>query len=262
MREPLPGEDRLSGEMHHSAHGDHARHDRYLIAAHAAGDLSNLDTAAAARLLAECSDCAELHRDLVAIAAAMRALPAIARAPRDFRLSAEQADRLGRGSWLRSLLRPFGAARSATRPMAAAFTSLGVAGLLVATIVPGLLGSAASAPTRDADFAAGPASTQAPANPQEVAGPTAAAQGAPGAAQPSVASVDVKQAEDSGMSVAMGGQAGSTAEPDAFDNGAAGANQPLRVGGTPVNPLALGSLALLAAGLALFGLRFAARRLR
>jgi hypothetical protein len=248
--------------MHHSAHGEHARHDLQLIAGHAAGDLSNLDTAAAAELLAHCTDCAEIHRDLVAISVATRALPRTASAPRDFQISAEQADRLQRGSWLRTLLRPFASARSSTRPMAAAFTSLGVVGLLVATIVPGLLGGAASAPARDGGFGAGGASTQAPAYAPEAAGPTNAPQAAPGVVAASADSVDVKQAEDSGMSVALGGQTGSTTSTGGEGNAADDGNGRLTEASSSLNPLMLGSLGLLALGLALFGLRFAARRLR
>ncbi|HET9853247.1 MAG TPA: hypothetical protein VFP56_12195, partial [Candidatus Limnocylindrales bacterium] len=129
--------------MHHPAKADHAGHDVLLVAGHAAGDLSNLDTAAAAALLASCTECAELHRDLAAIAATTRSLSGLAGAPRDFRITADQATRLRSGSWLRALLRPFASSRSATGSLAAAFTSAGVAGLLVAAFVPTLLGGAA-----------------------------------------------------------------------------------------------------------------------
>ena len=81
--------------MHHSV-PDHASHDLNLIAGHAAGDLSNLDTAAAAALLSSCGACAELHRDLIAISTATRALSRAAPAPRDFRLTAEQASGLAK----------------------------------------------------------------------------------------------------------------------------------------------------------------------
>ena len=81
---------RLTADMHHAAPSDHAQHDLSLIAGHAAGERSNPESAAAAALLASCATCADIHRDLVAIAAATRALPRTARAPRDFRLTAEQ----------------------------------------------------------------------------------------------------------------------------------------------------------------------------
>ena len=75
-------------------------------------------------------------------------------------------------------------------------------------------------------------------------------------------SVDVKQAEDSGMFVALGGQTGSTADTGGEGNAANDGNDRLAFASAPLNPLVLGSLGLLALGLALFGLRFAARRLR
>lgn len=241
--------------MHHSARADHARHDLTLIAGHAAGDLSNLDTAAAAALISTCSSCAEVHHDLVAISSATRALPRAARARRDFRLTADQAERLRRGSWLRGLLRPFASARSATRPMAAAFTSLGVAGLLVAVLLPGgigLMGGAASAPTQERDRVySGAAASQAPG-------------GAPGAAaDPSGDPYVIGDADASQLAIAAGG---GTATDDGIPKQDGGPE--LEDGGdllaaeTPPNPLLAGSLALLALGIALFGLRFAARRLR
>lgn len=245
--------------MHHSAHPDHARHDLSLIAGHAAGDLSNPDSAAAAAaLLSSCTACAEAHRDLVAISSATRALPRTARAPRDFRLTVEQAERLQRGSWLRSILRPFASARSATRPLAAAFTSVGVAGLLVATIVPGLLGGVASAPQRDS-VQVGAGATYAPAIAPEAAGPTG---GALGAAGGPTTEAGVKGAGDSGMYVAIGGE--STGGDAAGKGGDTDADEDIRLAAeaAQVNLLLAGSLGLLAVGIALFGLRLAARRLR
>src|SRR5512143_2621071 len=123
---------------------DHARHDRTLIAGHAAGDLVEADRSRAEALLASCAGCSDLHRDLLAIASATRSLPAPKAPARDFRLTPAQAERLRRRSWLRAALRPFGTPRSVVRPMAAAFTSLGVAGLLVATALPALLGGGAA----------------------------------------------------------------------------------------------------------------------
>src|ERR1700741_241675 len=124
---------------------EHAQHDLDLVAGHAAGDLTDTQRIRADALLQSCTSCADLRRDLVAIASATRTLPA-APAPRDFQLSPAQAARLRRGGWIKSLLRPFAAPRSIARPFAMAFTSLGLAGLLVTSILPSLLGgSAASA---------------------------------------------------------------------------------------------------------------------
>lgn len=244
--------------MHPSAQADHARHDLLLIAGHAADDLSNLDMTAAAALLASCTECAEVHRDLVAISAATRALPRTAGTPRDFQITPEQAERLQRGSWLRSILRPFASARSATRPMAAAFTATGVAGLLVAAFVPALLGGAASAPV-GAGPAAGalaPAATNAP-----VAAPAYPQVGQPGAVAASGDHDYVKQAEDSGMEVAVDGGFISGNRDGSLTGRGTDQVERLSASASP-NLLVIGSMALLAAGLLLFGLRFAARRLR
>jgi hypothetical protein len=248
--------------MHHSATPDHEGHDLTLIAALADGDNPGSDSAAAAALLSKCTTCAELHRDLLAIASATRALPATARAPRDFSLTHEQAHRLRRGSWLRSILRPVASAPSASRPLATALTSAGVAGLLVATLAPALLGGgAASAPSRDMTSGAVQASggALAPQAAGATAGPAAA--GAPSDDGRSL--VKVGDSGDSGMEVAAAG-AGSPAPTDGalrFDRGAAGTPTEPATAGAP-NALLIGSIALLLLGLVMFGLRFAARRLR
>src|SRR5690242_9986148 len=128
-------------EMHHSIPAEHARHDVELIAGHAAGELPDPERVRAEALLSSCTTCADLRRELVAIAAATRSLPAQA-SPRDFRLTEAQAASLRRGGWIKSLLRPFAAPGWTPRPMAMAFTSLGLAGLLVANILPALFSSA------------------------------------------------------------------------------------------------------------------------
>ena len=101
-----------------------------LIAGHAAGDLTDTQASAAAALLASCSDCTSLHRDLVAISAATAPSRVTPTPPRDFRLtpSRRRAFAAGAGSEPCSDRSP----PLSLRPMAAAFTSLGVAGLLVA----------------------------------------------------------------------------------------------------------------------------------
>jgi anti-sigma factor RsiW len=249
-REPIVPPRRPTRDMQHHDH------DLALIAALAAGDLTEPDRARAQATLDRCTECTAIHADLVALAAATRALPKHARAPRDFRLSPDQAARLRRGSWLRAFLAPLASAGSVTRPLAAAFTSLGVAGLLVVAVMPGLLGAGtASAPERDRSTAAG-APTVAPA------------------AQP----VDRADASDDagqlGPRAAVGGNASASPDVDfGVKNEAAGSGAPRELGeqtddlgrlttSAPPNPLLVGSLALLAVGLLLFGLRFAGRRLR
>ncbi len=123
----------------------HADHDRLLVAAYAAGDATGADLEAARTLVASCADCAVLHRDLRVIAAALPALPAPVRPPRDFRLTSAQAAGLRPPTW-RRLLEPFAGPRFAfAGPLGTGLATLGIAGLLVA----GSLGAplAATAPT-------------------------------------------------------------------------------------------------------------------
>jgi hypothetical protein len=242
--------------MHTFANPDHAQHDTTLIAGHAAGDLSDTQVSTATALLARCPDCTTLHRDLVALSAATRALPRHARAPRDYRLTADQAASLRRGSWLRALLRPFGAVQAA-RPMAAAFTSLGVAGLLVAAFVPGLLGGAAAGPTLERDNFSGagaPAPSVLPAAPGGAEATYDAMYGGPAASQEAVK----LNTGDSGLQAAAGGD--RTSPP--FVEGDRSADAQTLNASAPPNVLVVASLGFLVVGLLLFGLRMAARRVR
>ena len=260
----------------HSIHADHAHHDVVLIAGHAAGDLSDSDRATADALLSGCEPCAELRRDLVAIAAATRSLPAPALPARDFRLDPAQADRLRRGSRLRGLLRPFASTRSAVRPMAAAFTSLGLAGLFVATVLPGMFGSAASAPAQERDQFVGagaPAPTAAPAATSAVQAAPESSGGilGPVAAGPTRSAYDYlyRTAGPGGEGTDKSDDTSTQYPPVAVGAGAThdafldGGGERLSLASAPtINPLIAGSLALLGIGLLLFGLRFAGRRLR
>jgi hypothetical protein len=236
---------------------DHRTHDPTLIAGLAAGDLSAEDRARAQVVLHACHECTTLHGDLLAIAAATRSLPKRATAPRDYRISPEQASRLQRRSWLRMLLAPFAGATSAARPLATAFTSLGLVGLLVVTVLPGMLGGAASmAPERQSTGGAGAmaAPSAAPAQPIDNASATTApGPNGPGTNTDSMASGTPDNAYGAKDNVATPGTAGDAGQ----ESGTAG----LRARDT-TNPLLLGSLVLLAIGLGLFALRFAGRRLR
>lgn len=270
MREPSGHRARPSGEMHQPSL-DHPTHDLPLVAAHAAGDLPEADRSRAEALLQSCSDCTDLERDLLAIAAATRTLPAPAARTRDFQLSPEHADRLRRGSWLRAALRPFGATRSAVRPIAAAFTGLGIAGLLIAAALPGLAGSGAAtlAPERDTTSGAGyPAATAAAAGAPGVPAPQAPAPtpfggkydaNAHKSAAPQATDTAAKAASAAPTSgaVAFGG-----AENSGLSGGPASSVPGAAVAASPPSLLMIGSLALLAIGLVLFGLRFAGRRVR
>ncbi|HXG26088.1 MAG TPA: hypothetical protein VNL94_04440 [Candidatus Binatia bacterium] len=235
----------------------HAEHDTLLIAAHAAGDLTESEAARASELLASCPDCAGLHRDLVAIAAATRALPRDARAPRDYRLTADQAQRLRRGSRLRALLRPFASTGTAGRTLAASFTSLGVAGLLVAAFVPGMLGGASSpgALPEDRNTITAAGAPTGPA-PEGAVDPMVGVPGATGGTKENGFSDDATGAPVLGAQSGNGGQ--KSVGPDVASDldGRLGTVQ------TPMNLLVAGSLGLLVVGLAMFGLQLVARRVR
>ncbi len=144
---------------------DHTTHDPELIAAYAAGDATGPDLAQATELAAECTDCAALHRDLRAIAAALPEMPPAVR-PRDFRLTPEQAASLAPSGW-RGLLAAFASPRfRLAAPLGTGLAAIGLAGLLLGTpgsILPGAgqgtgAGAAAgAAPNVEAAATAGPA---------------------------------------------------------------------------------------------------------
>lgn len=104
----------------------HARHDRLLVA-------ESVDRGARrSPMLDLCFRCAALYADLVALTMALP-LSAIPSRPRDFRLSAGDARRLGRGRWW-AWSQYLGSARdSLTRPLAIGFSTVGLAGLLFTT---------------------------------------------------------------------------------------------------------------------------------
>ena len=110
----------------------HERHDLELVAAYAAGDAEGPALEQAAALVASCTECAALHHDLRAIAAAMPELPAPARS-RDFRLTPEQASSL-RPTGIRGLLAAFSGPRFAfATPLGTGLAALGIVGVLVAS---------------------------------------------------------------------------------------------------------------------------------
>jgi hypothetical protein len=261
--------------MQHSIPAEHARHDLELIAGHAAGDLSDPERTRADALLRSCIACSDLRRDLVAIASATRTIPASA-APRDFRLTEAQAAGLRRGGWIKTLLRPFASQHSSVRPIAMAFTSLGLAGLMVANILPSLfLGGAASAPALGPS-AAGPAASAGSAEATEapaavvVQGDAQATDGRTGAelrpqSRPTAAldlrALGSNSSQATGAPAYAGGevQGSATEQPYAADR-LAERERALSIQET--NWMLVGSLVLVALGLALFGLRFVARRVR
>jgi hypothetical protein len=132
-------------------------HDPLLVAAYAAGDAAGEDLERARELVATCDECAALHHDLRAIAAAMPALPVPARS-RDFRLTPEQAASLRPAAW-RRLLAPLAGPRFAfAAPLGGSLAALGLAGVLVAGAFSGSITGAAPA-TTGGSYAANPAAS-------------------------------------------------------------------------------------------------------
>jgi len=123
---------------------DHAAHDRMAVAAYAAGDATGPGLTAATALVVTCPECASLHRDLRAIAAALPATAAPLR-PRDFRITPGQAATLRPAGW-RRILAPFaGPGFAFAGPLGSGLATLGLAGILVAGAAGLPLGGASSA---------------------------------------------------------------------------------------------------------------------
>jgi anti-sigma factor RsiW len=250
--------------------GSHTNHDRLLIAAHAARDLTGGERERAEALLAACDACRTLELELRAIATATRSVPPPAHlAGRDFRISADRAAALSRGRWWRRVLRPFGRPTgSAVRPLALTLTTLGFAGLILASLSSFPLGGTGAAP------AAAPGSSESRAMLQ--ASQTPAVSPVPEAAQPlgaSDLSTDVPRAPglgyedgvtatDSGGTLAGAGQGGG--QPTTPSPAPARSTPGTVLEGEPAGPtpLVLLSVGFLGAGLGLLLLRLAAQRLR
>ena len=209
---------------------DHARHDPLVVAA-AADRGGRLPPE-----LAACPDCQALHADLVALAVAVptAALPS---RPRDFSLTPTDAARLRPAGW-RGWLGRIGTSRDlVTRPLAIGLTTLGLAGLLVAT-VPSVLPSAGSTAGTGAAMQGAKAVTPAPTAESVLAAPAPAASPLPSA----------------GARTGATDVAGAASEAPTSADLAVGGEAPA------VPPLTVVAGGLLAAGLALFGLRRSAGR--
>ncbi len=230
----------------------HATHDRLAVAALAAGDLSGADQIHASTLVETCEACEILVSELHVLAEATRGLPPPVRGvARDFRISPERAVSLARGGHWRRFLRPFGRPGNATiRPLAAMFSTLGVAGLLLAAL-PLLPLAGGSASMGTADGAADVREAPAAASPDP---------GTKLLLSPSVGPPNDELVGDA--------EAGAVSEPTHIDAG--GPMQAPETTETPVAEerpdlptlLVPVSLAFLGAGLGLFILRRAATRLR
>ncbi len=153
---------------------EHRRHDRLLVARFAADDSYPGEIESAKALVASCTECAALVGDIRLLSTAVAAIPT-PRRPRDFRLTAEQADRL-RGSWLERLMRRLAAPSSAMlRPVAGVAMSIGLVLAVVGAMPAGL---SAGAPLQDAEstqevFAAAPSEMPQPEGTASVNAPQA-----------------------------------------------------------------------------------------
>lgn len=274
--EPVPSGARLTGEMT-AFRSRHAAHDRLLIANLVDRSVSDSERARGEEQLAACRDCALLHADLLALSAATRALPVPAR-PRDFTLTPADAQRVRVRGW-RRVFAAIGSSRDVfSRPLAVGLTTLGLAGLLVATIPTALTGQAAS-PERQltVDSAVGDAAGGAGANPETMlsqasatplesqTGPAAAAAAPSPAATSAPAPAPAASAElgyerqDPDVLFQGGESSPAAGEPDGatgdlyraklLDEEPSGRSAMVGVAGL-----------LLLVGLALFALRWAARR--
>lgn len=256
----------------------HDSHDRELVAALADRDLDPETRSRAEALIASCPACAALAAEIRLLAVALGDLPAAIPAPRDMRLTPELAARASRRTGWRRLLAPFGGAAGASlRPVGATLAALGLVGILV-TNVP-LAPRTASLPAAGGDGTYG-AAASAPAKAPHASSETTADGKAPSpaavnqqippngasSAAPELAASPVPPAPGGTTAAGPNTAAGAGGEtPTDQSTGAAGPGTTIAAdgggNGPSIPPLTLLSIALLAIGLALLGLRFAARRI-
>jgi hypothetical protein len=252
----------------------HEGHDVSIVAALAARpvDLGESETTAAQAQVASCTACAEALADFVAL---QTALPGTAtpRRPRDFQLTPADAERLHRSGW-RRFLGYFGSPRDGfSRPLAIGLTTLGLAGVLLASIPSATLmgGSGGAAPASEA----APIQQAAPAPAASEPGTDRTALGAapPDAGLPSAApSASAAAAASTSSEAGTASTEAATAPTDThvFTGGnpdevapdiTGGVDTALRGDAGGFSVLFVVGGVLLIAGLALFGLRWSARRL-
>jgi hypothetical protein len=240
----------------------HDTHDLELLASIADRDRDPQTDAAVVRMAAGCDECAALVADLRSLSLGLTSLPTTLPAPRDYRLTAKQAERLRRGRFWRLLLAPFGPGGfPGLRPAAGALTALGLVGLLATATplaLPASSGAAASAARSAFDEqASSPWLVQGPQTgvlPQSAsAAPTSRQVGAVSGSNPPAPSTKTDEASND---VAANGTS-SEAAPALIPGQT---SLPSGAGGLRLPPLAILSMVLLLAGLGLFALRLAARR--
>lgn len=126
---------------------DHEQHDLLLVSRHADEDLDAQERATVETLLARCAACRDVFEDLRAISRAVALDPAPPR-PRDFRLSAREAER-ARGSLLQRLLRRLALPDLALlRPLAGGAMALGLLLVVVGSVLPSPMVPASDADVR------------------------------------------------------------------------------------------------------------------
>ncbi|MGP1674083.1 MAG: hypothetical protein ACTS8Z_02580 [Candidatus Limnocylindrales bacterium] len=229
----------------------HASHDRVLISSLASreADLTHDERSTARTLIADCAECRDLLADIASLAAAVPTAAIPARS-RDFRLTAADAARLRPGGW-RRLIGFIGSARDGfTRPLALGLTTMGLTGLLVATLPSVMGGAASSAVLSTVGNAVGGQAAPAPA-PSFAPYQTEGLELDPGAA----ASAE----GDGGLFSGAGDTA--TGIDRASDNERLAAEGAIRDDRTGLSVLGVVAGALLILGFGLFALRWTARRL-
>jgi len=285
-REPEAAISRRTGVMNERPTTNHAAHDTMLVAALADHSVSQAERDLAEAMVAACGACADLHADLLALRAATVAMPTPAR-PRDYTLTEADAARLLPQGW-RRLVAAFGTARdSFSRPLAVGLTTMGLVGLLVASLPSIMTGSATSGSGTLTTVGAAPGAPQARAtNPESASSAVPAAAAAPTPAQSGQKDVDtagpIPTTAGFGANASPPGTGSSTAQPDRnFASAAPSTGDAAVVGkgasptpATPsdlalngatvqpqIPPLALVSVLFLLIGLGLFATRWGARRL-
>lgn len=123
---------------------DHAGHDRPLIVAYACGDLDADEAGAARMLMDSCRRCAALFDDIALLRSAIGADTGAPRRPRDFRISADDAERLRAGPLTRLLRRLASPGLSILQPLAGAAMAIGLVLVVATSALPGLGFGAAS----------------------------------------------------------------------------------------------------------------------
>ncbi|CAN5732089.1 hypothetical protein BH24CHL8_BH24CHL8_10680 [soil metagenome] len=172
----------------------HLSHDRLLVVRLTSDDISRSERPAAEALVAACADCAALALDISLISRATASLPA-ARRPRDFRLSAEQAQR-ARGSLLRRLMERLSSPNlGILQPMGAAAVAIGFVLVVVGMGLPSMSGASPAGDAGEHYSAAQPSSAS--ARETDMAAP---AEGAP-----AIDTTDTSSAPAAGAELQPGG---------------------------------------------------------